>query len=43
MDEADAKTKFLSSGHLKVGVQAFDVEGGNEVETMSIKFSFHSE
>lgn len=43
MDEADAQAKSLGNGRFKVAVQAFAVEESNEVEAMSIKFSFHSE
>lgn len=43
MDEADTKAKSLGNGRFKVVVQAFAVDGGNEVEAMSIKFAFHSE
>lgn len=43
MDEADAKAKSLGNGRFRVVVQAYAVDDGNEVEAMSINFSFHSE
>jgi hypothetical protein len=42
MDDADGKTS-LGNGRFKVAVQAFAVDGVNEVEAMSINFAFHSE